>query len=140
MEEHIQRMLSFLDERQKRLFLASEAKAIGYRGISIVSRISGMSRTTITRGMRELESGEEYNNKVRQKGGGRNYVENKYPDIVDRIRAIIDDETYGDPTRVISYTTESQRKIAKKLGVQGIKVNYTTVGKIIESMGYSIAI
>jgi hypothetical protein len=137
MEEHIQRMLPLLDERQKRLFLASEAKAIGYRGISIVSRISGMSRTTITRGMRELESGEEYSVNARQKGGGRNYIENKYPDIVDKIRIIIDDETYGDPTKVISYTTESQRKIAKKLGVQGIKVNYTTVGKIIESMGYS---
>jgi hypothetical protein len=130
-------MLPLLDERQKRLFLASEAKTIGYRGISIVSRISGVSRTTITRGMKELESGEEYRNNVRKAGGGRNYVENKYPDIVDRIRVIIDDETYGDPTKVISYTTESQRKIARKLGVQGINVNYTTVGKIIESMGYS---
>ena len=137
MEEHIQRMLPLLDERQKRLFLASEAKAIGYGGISTVSRISGMSRTTITRGMRELESGEVYNNNTRQKGGGRNYVEDNYPDIVNKIRVIIDDETYGDPTKVISYTTESQRKIAKELSVQGITVNYTTVGKIIESMGYS---
>ena len=137
MEEHIQRMLPLLDERQKRLFLASEAKAIGYGGISTVSRISGMSRTTITRGMRELESGEVYNNNTRQKGGGRNYVEDKYPDIINKIRVIIDDETYGDPTKVISYTTESQRKIAKELSAQGITVNYRTVGKIIESMGYS---
>jgi hypothetical protein len=137
MEEHIQRMLPLLDERQKRLFLASEAKAIGYRGVSVVSRISGMSRTTITRGMRELENGEEYSGSIRRTGGGRNYVENKYPDIVERIRIIIDNETYGDPMKVISYTTESQRKIAKKLGDQGINVNYTTIGKIIESMGYS---
>jgi len=130
-------MLPLLDERQKRLFLASEAKTIGYGGISEVSRISGMSRTTITRGMRELESGEEYSNNARQKGGGRNYIEDNYPDIIEKIRILIDDETYGDPMKVISYTTESQRKIAKKLCAQGVKVNYTTVGKIIESMGYS---
>jgi hypothetical protein len=137
MEEHIQRMLSFLNERQKRLFLASEAKAYGYGGISEMSRISGMSRTTITRGIAELDYDVKCSGKVRQMGGGRKYVEENQPDIIERIRAIIDDETYGDPQRVISYTTESQRNIAKKLGEQGIKVSYTTVGKIIESMGYS---
>jgi hypothetical protein len=137
MEEHIQRMLPFLDERQKRLFLASEAKAYGYGGVSEMSRISGMSRTTITRGIAELENGAKYSDKVRQVGGGRRYIEENHPDIVERIRAVIDDETYGDPMKVISYTTESQRGIAKKLGEQGIEVNYTTIGKIIESMGYS---
>jgi hypothetical protein len=129
-------MLQFLDERQKRLFLASEAKAIGYGGISKMSRISGMSRTTITRGMTELEDA-KYSVNVRQSGGGRNCAENNCPDIVEKIRAIIDNETYGDPMRVISYTTESQRKIVKELAAQGISVHHTTVGKIIESMGYS---
>jgi hypothetical protein len=66
MEEHIQRMLSFLDERQKRLFLASEAKVYGYGGVSEMSRISGMSRATITRGIAELDNGAKYSDKVRQ--------------------------------------------------------------------------
>jgi hypothetical protein len=137
MEERIQRMLPVLNERQKRLYLANEAKAYGYGGITAIHRISGMSRMTISKGMTELENGAEYSDNVRQTGGGRNYVEKNYPDVVEKIRAIIDGETYGDPMKVISYTTESQRKIAEKLGEQGIKVNYTTVGKIIESMGYS---
>jgi hypothetical protein len=69
MEEHIQRMLWVLDERQKRLFLASEAKVIRYGGISAMSRMSGISRITITRGMTELKNGGEYRGNARQSGG-----------------------------------------------------------------------
>jgi hypothetical protein len=137
MEERIQRMLPLLNERQKRLYLANEAKAYGYGGISAMSRISGMSRTTITRGNSELDRGAEYSEQVRQSGGGRRYVEDNQPYIIEKIRAIIDDETYGDPMRVISYTTESLRTIADKLQESGIKVGYVTVGKVLESMGYS---
>ena len=59
MEERIKRLLPSLDERQKRLFLANEAISYGHGGISLVSRISGMSRTTITKAVAELERGEK---------------------------------------------------------------------------------
>jgi hypothetical protein len=60
MEERIQRMLPILDERQKRLFLANEALSYGRGGISLVSRISGMSRTTITKAVNELKKAFEW--------------------------------------------------------------------------------
>ena len=81
MEERIKRMLPMLDERQKRMFLANEAISYGHGGVSIASRISGMSRTTITKAITELKRGAQKDGRIRRIGGGRSLVENKYPDI-----------------------------------------------------------
>ena len=121
-----------------RQFLANEAISYGRGGVSLVSRISGVSRTTITAGIAELKSGEPTEGNVRRSGGGRKYVEEKYPDIIEKIREIVDGKTYGDPMRILSYTTESLRKIsAKLLNEYGISVSYVTVGDMLDSMGYS---
>ena len=105
MEERIKRMAELnLDERQWRLYLANEAISARYGGVSEVSRISGVSRTTITKGIIELKSGKTINGKARRPGGGRNYVENKYPDIEDKIRELVDGSTYGNPMRVLCHT------------------------------------
>ena len=137
MEERIERMRFLLDERQWRLYLANEAMSAGYGGVSKVSRISGVSRTTITKGIEEIKAGKVVNGRVRKIGGGRIYVEDKYPDIEERIRKLIDGSTYGNPERVLSYTTESLRKIGYELKQQGINISHETVGKILDSMGYS---
>jgi biotin operon repressor len=136
MEERIQRMLPMLDERQKRLFLANEAISYGYGGISLTSRISGMSRTTITKAVAELEQGVQIDGKTRRSGAGRKLVEDNYPDIEEEIRKIIDGKTYGDPMRVLSYTTESLRKIQSELEKASIFIGYVTVGKILGFIGY----
>jgi transposase len=130
-------MLAQLNEKQRRLYLASEAISYGRGGIAEAQRHSGVSRNTIKRGIKELESGIENDGRVRVSGVGRDYVENKCPDIEDKIRKLIDGSTYGNPERILSYTTESLRKIANELGKQGIKVGYVTVGEILEAMGYS---
>ena len=137
MEERIYRMMPLLDERQKRLYLANEAISFGRGGISLASRISGMSRTTITKAVNELKSNETIDGKTRRSGGGRKYVEINYPSIEDNIRRIIEDKTYGDPMRVLSYTTESLRKIQVELEKDGIFVGYVTIGKILDAMDYS---
>jgi hypothetical protein len=137
MEQRIKMMLPRLNERQRRLFLASEALAFGRRGIAEVMRHSGVSRNTVKKGMAELKNGVVYDGRVRRSGGGPKFVEDKIPDIWDRIRAIVDGSTYGSPMRVLSYTTESLRKIAVKLKNDGIIVSHVTVGEILEAMGYS---
>jgi len=137
MEERINMMLPHLNELQKRLFLASEALSYGRGGIAEIIRITGVSRNTIKRGIAELKSGATFDGRVRKRGGGRNCIEDKYPDIVERIRKLIDGSTYGDPERVLSYTTESLRKITNELKDQGIKVGHVTVGEVLDSMGYS---
>jgi transposase len=111
--------------------------AAGYGGVSKVNRITGVSRTTITKGIEELKKEITIDGKVRKSGGGPKYVEEKHPDIEERIRKIVDGSTYGNPERVLSYTTESLRKIETELGSQGIAVSYKTVGKILDSMNYS---
>jgi hypothetical protein len=137
MEERILMMLPHLNEMQKRIFLASEALAYGRGGIAEVIRVSGASRNTIKRGMDEIASGATLDGRIRKSGGGRSYVEEKYPDIEERIRKLIDGSTYGNPERVLSYTTESLRKIKSELESQEINVSHETVGKILESMEYS---
>jgi hypothetical protein len=130
-------MLPLLDERQKRLFLANEAISYGRGGISLVSRISGMSRTTITKAVDELNNDDKIDGKTRRSGGGAKYKEAYYPDVEEKIRRIIDGKTYGDPMRVLSHTTESLRKIQAELEKENIVVGHVTIGKILEAMGYS---
>jgi hypothetical protein len=137
MEERIKRMRTLLDERQWRLYLANEAMSAGYGGVSKVSRITGVSRTTITKGIDELSGKKILQGKIRKSGGGRNFVEKKYPDIEERIRKVVDGSTYGNPERILSYTTQSLRKIAGELKLQGINISHETIGKILEAMGYS---
>jgi hypothetical protein len=137
MEERIMRMRLLLDEKQWRLYLANEAMSAGYGGVSTVSRITGVSRTTITKGIEELKSGAVMDGRVRRVGGGRPYVEEKYPDIEEKIRALVDGSTYGNPMRILSYTTESFRKIEDELKNQGIYVSHVTIGEILSAMGYS---
>jgi len=137
MKERIAMMLPQLNEMQKRLFLASEALAYGRGGIAEVIRISSASRNTIKRGIAELQSGVVFEGKIRKNGGGRKYVKDDHPDIEGRIRKLIDGSTYGDPERVLSYTTESLRKIKRELELRGVDISHETVGKIVVSMGYS---
>jgi transposase len=137
MEDRIKMMLPLLNEKQKRLFLASEAISYGYGGIAEAMKCSGVSYNTIKRGMDELRSGVSFDVKIRKEGGGPKYAEEKYPDIEERIRKTVDGSTYGNPERILSYTTESLRKIERELKAQGVNVSHETVGKILGSMGYS---
>jgi len=137
-EEIIKTMLPLMDEKQSRIFLASCAKELGYGGIKKVCEISGFSKTTIIKGKKEIASGEYKEEKrVRKSGGGRKKAEEKYPKIEEELRKLIDGSTYGNPERVLSYTTDSMRKLENELRNQGIKASYVTIGEILESMGYS---
>ena len=137
MEERILMMLPHLNEMQKRLFLASEAIAYGHGGIAEAMRISKVSRNTIKKGIIELNSGKTFNGKIRGDGGGRKPIEVTHPNIEDEIRRLIDGSTYGDPERVLSYTTESLRKIENELCNRNIKIGRTAIAKTLDSMGYS---
>jgi len=137
MQQRISTLLPHLNESQKRLFLASEAIAYGRGGISEVERISGVSRPTIRKGISEIKSQKAPSEKIRVGGGGRKPIETIHPNIEEEIRKIVDGSTYGDPERVLSYTTESLRKIADELNSKGIVVGRMAIAKILDSMDYS---
>jgi transposase len=141
MEKRIKEMLPLLNEKQKRLFLAIEAKSIGYGGISQISKISGISRVTITQGIKELEekSSEAMNTeRIRKKGGGRNKIEEIYPEIKRELDELLEPYTKGNPENPLRWTSKSMRKIEKALRSKGYEISDTTIAELLKSMDYSL--
>ena len=92
MEERILRMMPQLNERLLRLFLANEAMSYGREGVTLVSRMSGFSRTTITAGNNEIRGGYITEGRIRKSGGGRKRIEVQYPEIKESIRKVINEK------------------------------------------------
>jgi len=135
----INTMLPLLDEKQKRIFLALEANALGRGGIKLVHRISGVSQTTIIRGKKELEAGDVENNiRVRKPGGGRKRLTEKYGSIKEEIEKIVADTTYRKPENPLAWTTKSLRNLVECLEDKGYEIKHDTVGKILKELGYSL--
>jgi hypothetical protein len=127
------------NEMQKRQYAATLAQAYGYGGATVVHEVTGVSMNTITAGKKELGSVSDFESgKVRKKGGGPKWLEEKYPDIQERVKEIVDGSTYGNPEKVLSWTTESLRSIQKALVEKhNINASHVTVGAILEDLGYS---
>ena len=128
-----------LNEMQRRQYAATLAQAYGYGGATVVHEVTGVSLNTITAGKKEL--GHQTNidsGRVRKAGGGPKWLEEKYPDIARHVQEIVDESTYGNPEKVLSWTTESLRSIQKTLEEKhGINASHVTIGAILEDLGYS---
>ena len=127
-----------LDERARRLFAASEARALGYGGVSIVSRACGLSRMTITKGLRELDEAPLEAGRVRQRGAGRFLAEVNDGELLERLDALIEPHTRGDPERPLRWTLKSTRALAAELTVAGHPVSHVTVAQMLHGIGYSL--
>ena len=139
--ERIRNTLPLLDERQQRLYLANEAKAIGYGGISQVSKVSGVSRVTITRGMTEINSKEyraEAHNRCRKKGGGRKPIETKHPEIREELEKLLEPYTKGDPMNPLKWTSKSLRALEDALAQRGYTVSDTVIAEMLKKQGYTL--
>ena len=127
-----------LNEMQRRQYAATLSKASGYGGGIVVHEITGLALNTITRGKKELlQPAESEPQGVRGIGGGPKWTEEKYPDIQEHIRDRVEDNPYGSPENILSWTTDSLRDIERKLSEgYGQTVTHVTVGSILEAMGY----
>jgi len=130
----------FMDEKMRRLHLAAEAKSIGYGGVTEVSEVTGVSRTTITLGCEELMNPAASQNqaRIRREGGGRKKIVEKRPEIEKELELLIEPYTRGDPESPLKWTSKSTRKLAEALGGKGFKVSHVTVSEMLSSMGYSL--
>ena len=140
METRIKIMLPLLDERQRRIFLAAEAQTYGRGGITRVCEITGAAPFTIRQGIAEINGQEPLtaDMRLRAPGGGRKKLEESMPELDDHILRIVDGATYGNPEKVLSYTTLSLRSIQEKLLEQfGESISFRSVGSILEKLGYS---
>jgi transposase len=140
-ENRIKTMLPFLNEKQRRLFLATEAEAIGYGGISRISRVTGISRVTITQGINELKTNsfkELEKERCRKSGGGRKKVTETYPNLLAEIEEIIAPHTKGNPENPLLWTSKSVRKLQVALAEKGIDVSHRTICDLLKDSGYSL--
>jgi hypothetical protein len=125
-------ILPHLDERQRRLLLAAEARSLGHGGVSLVSRASGVSRVTVSAGVSELEAGLEPSpGRARRPGGGRKPLTENDPDLVDALDALVEPETRGDPMTRLRWTTKSTRNLAGELARQGHRVSHNSVARLL---------
>ena len=138
LERKIKQMMPLLNEKQLRRYLGSEAEALGFGGIAIITRISGKSRNTIVAGMKENKDTVDSGEGVRRSGGGRKAVKEQYPQIVGEIESIVRDDTFGNPETPLTYTTKSTRKIKQLLNGKKYEIGHNVVGSILEELGYSL--
>jgi len=116
---------------------------IGF-GISIVSRATGLSRTTITTGINEIEKVQDVSNtpqyvrSIRRTGGGRKTVTYNNPAILISLDALVDPVTRGDPESPLRWTCKSLRKLAGELQRQGFQITEGTVSKLLKDKGFSL--
>ena len=130
-----------LTERSRRLWAATEAKALGHGGIGLVERATGISRSTIQRGLRELESSEALvlgPDRVRRTGAGRVPTVVKDPSLLEDLDALIEPTTAGDPDSPLRWTVKSVRTLADALQELGHDVSYTLVAEWLHELGYTL--
>ena len=134
-----EKIFPILTESQRRLVAASDAEYLGYGGIVAVSKASGMSRSTITIGIKELQSGTfTDSNLIRRKGGGRKSLLKINSSLERDIDWMVSPVTRGDPESPLLWCSKSLRNIADALHSKGHKVSHNAVGKILKEKGYSL--
>ena len=127
-----------LDERQWRLLLGAQARALGRGGIGRVARLAVVHPDTVGRGARELERGIEPDGRVRRAGAGRPAATRTDPTLVTAVRALVDPETRGDPESPLRWTTKSTANLADALTAAGHRVSPDTVGRLLKADGFSL--
>ena len=163
-ERRILTVMSLLDERQKRLYLAAEAEAIGWGGESRVSEISGVSIHTISAGKKELETRrrgvieegsseagknaysvknnegvtKEGKQRIRKAGGGRRPIEDSQPGITEAILSMVENESYGNPENPLQWVAKSTYTIAEELKKKKYQISHAQVGKILRKNGFTL--
>jgi transposase len=133
-------LLPYLNERQQRLALATEARLLGHGGVRAVAEASGVSATTVRKGVAELESGEDSLpvGRARRAGGGRRRVDEHDPELAAALLRLVEPDERGDPMSPLRWTTKSLRHLAEELARQGHPVSAPTVGRLLRDSGFSL--
>ena len=129
---------SALDERGRRLWAAAESRAIGYGGDSVVSAATGLARQTIRSGRSEIEAGVEATGRIRRSGGGRRRLQDVQPGLEAALERLVDPATRGNPMSPLRWTCKSRAKLAAALSGEGWIVSSTSVGRMLNKLGYRL--
>jgi hypothetical protein len=128
-----------LNERDRRLVVAAGAMAIGYGGVSEISRATSVCRETIANGVKELREPRVLpEGRVRRKGGGRKKAVLWDPTLRSDLETLIDPVTRGDPESPLRWTCKSVRKLASELRAMGHRTSHRMVAELLHEMHYSL--
>jgi hypothetical protein len=132
--------MSRLDEQQRRWYAAVEANRLGRGGVSLVSRITGLSRKAINRGRAELAGSltGRPSNRIRVPGGGRASTESKYPGIEATLEQMLADETAGDPMSTRKWVRSSTHQLSRQLRDVNLQASHETVRRLLVKMEFSL--
>src|SRR6476620_2322421 len=128
---------SQLDERGRRLFAAAEVRSAGRGGLALVSKISGLARSTINRGEDDLDAEPLAKGRVRRAGGGRRGVAQIDPGLVPALKRLVEPATLGDPMRPLIWVSKSMEKLAAALTEMGHQISAETVRTELVKLGFS---
>ncbi|MDR2408770.1 MAG: ISAzo13 family transposase, partial [Bacteroidales bacterium] len=140
MQKRIRINLNQLNEKQSRIYLASEAISYVWGGITLTSKLSGVSHKTIQLGIKELKEEIETASadKIRRAGAGRKQEKDKQQGLEEAILELVEGHTVGDTMRVIIWTSKSVRHIQKELLERGFKVSHELIRQILKRNEYSL--
>ena len=135
------KLMDTLDEAQKRWFIGREAMLLGHGGIKRMCEVSGLSKPTVIKAVKELESSKALRpdlGRVRKVGGGRKTIEERDPQIRQLLRRIMDETTAGDPMSLLKWTSKSTYQIRDQLQRWGHPVSEDTVQRRLKEMEYTL--
>jgi hypothetical protein len=127
-----------LDERQRRLLMGAEARALGHGGIRVVALAAGVREATVALGVGELDSGAAPLGRARRPGGGRRRLADLDPGLRPALLALVEPDERGDPMSPLRWTTKSLRALAAELGRQGHRAGADTVAGLLHEEGFSL--
>src|SRR3954454_3901740 len=127
-----------LDERQRRLLMAAEARVLGHGGIRAVAQAAGVREATVSAGVDELDAGAEPLGRVRRPGGGRKRAVELDPGLRPALLALVEPDERGDPMSPLRWTTKSTRRLAAELTGQGHRISADTVADLLRAEGFSL--
>src|SRR5579864_6822197 len=125
------------DERGRRLFAASEVRAAGWGGLAAVSKVTGLARSTIERGLKDLDAPPLCAGRVRREGGGPRRLSERDATLFDDLKRLVEPATLGDPVRPLLWVSKSLDKLAAALAVMGHSVSPNSVRKLLTEIGFS---
>jgi hypothetical protein len=129
----------FLNERDRRLWAASEAEALGRGGVTAVSAVTGIARSTIGRGLVELRNGDNPTpDRVRRAGGGRKPKTETEPGLLEALAKLVQSAIRGDPEAALLWVSKSQRHLARALAECGFTASQKLVGRLLRRLGFSL--
>ena len=132
-------LADILNERQRRLWAAAEARALGYGGVSLVAKATGVSRRAIHVALEELASADTLPaGKVRRQGAGRKPLTQLQPGLPAALEALVEPTCRSDPESPMRWTCKGVRRLAVQLGEQGFLVGRQKVSELLHEMGYSL--